>query len=42
MIKIMDKHTIIRLLEAGRSQRSVSRELGLNRKTIGRGQMSIK
>lgn len=32
----MDKHTIIRLLEAGRSQRSVSRELGLNRKTIGR------
>ncbi|MEG2504235.1 MAG: IS21 family transposase, partial [Carnobacterium sp.] len=36
MIKIMDKHTIIRLLEAGRSQRSVSRELGLNRKTIGR------
>ena len=32
----MDKLTIIRLLESGRSQRSVSKELGINRKTIRR------
>ncbi len=32
----MDKLTIIRLLEGGRSQRSVAKELGLNRKTVGR------
>ncbi|EIU0523724.1 helix-turn-helix domain-containing protein [Listeria innocua] len=32
----MDKLTIIRLLEGGRSQRSVAKELGLNRKTIAR------
>lgn len=30
----MDKHIIIRLLEAGRFQRSAIRELGMNRKPI--------
>ncbi|KAJ72896.1 hypothetical protein M222_2096 [Enterococcus faecalis AZ19] len=35
MIKFMDKLTIIRLLECGRSKRSVAKELGLNRKTVG-------
>ncbi|WP_438713382.1 helix-turn-helix domain-containing protein [Enterococcus sp. DIV0806c] len=32
----MDKLTVIRLLESDRSQRSVAKELGLNRKTVGR------
>lgn len=32
----MDKLTVIRLLESGRSQRSVAKELGLNWKTVGR------
>ncbi|WP_221637095.1 helix-turn-helix domain-containing protein [Listeria rocourtiae] len=36
MKNIMDKLTIIRLLDSGRSQRSVARELGMNRKTIAR------
>ena len=30
----MDKLTIIRLLEGGRSQRSVAKELGLNEKRL--------
>lgn len=32
----MDKLTVIRMLENGRSQRSVAKELGLNRKTVSR------
>jgi len=32
----MDKLTVICLLESGCSQRSVAKELGLNRKTVGR------
>lgn len=32
----MDILTVIRQLESGRSQRSVAKELGLNRKTVGR------
>lgn len=32
----MDKLTIISLLEGGRFQRSVAKELGINRKTVGR------
>ena len=32
----MDKLTVISLLESGRSHRSVAKELGLNRKTVGR------
>ncbi|EJF48078.1 hypothetical protein YS9_3357 [Enterococcus sp. C1] len=36
MITFMDILTVIRLLESDRSQRSVAKELGLNRKTVGR------
>lgn len=32
----MDKIMIIRLKEAGRSNRSIERELGINRKTVAR------
>lgn len=32
----MDKCTIIRLIESGRSQRSVAKELTMNRRTVAR------
>ena len=32
----MDKCTIIRLLEGGRSKRSVAKELNINRRTVAK------